>query len=204
MKIGIDIDATMNTAYFDNILYAQMFCKDNNISYTFDDTKPSVKDQFQLTNVAYGQFMTRYFPLIVQDSRPLSYCKETIDTILKCGHEVYCITSRDSFYDNPSHLYTGEEMMHDTLTWFQRYNLPFDSSNTFFSVSNKGEFCKRNNVDILIDDNPKHIRECIENEITCLFPLYKYNCEFINISNYAVALIGGWNSFRVILESTYN
>lgn len=185
MRIGIDIDGTMNQVFNDGYEDCKMLCEIYHHKYTFDPTKIKIKDQFQLTDFLYNLYMKIYFPETVKYSSLLPYCRESIHAFIKSGCEILCITSRDEYFNSITCSYSGKQMKRDTLKWFKENDLPFDKNNTYFSITNKGEFCKNNDIHLMIDDDPKHIQSCIDNEINCGFPIYEYNKHVAGISKYA-------------------
>ena len=53
----------------------------------------------------------------------------------------------------------------------------------FFNVKNKGIFCKKNNVDFMIDDDPKNLKMLIGNTNVIVFDCpYNRNSEFKNLT----------------------
>ena len=192
MKIGVDIDCTMNQFFYEYIICGKAFCREFNHEYTLDLSKYKIKDQFQLSNSLYNIFMDRYFPLLVKSSKLMPGCGTALRYLNNIENiELYCVTSRDETYNRKNHLYKGGQMKYDTLQWFKDNNLPFNEFNTYFSINNKGEFCRDFKIDILIDDNPTHIQECIDVGVRCYFPIYQYNSQFIGKEN-TIPLYSGW------------
>ncbi len=192
MKIAVDIDCTMNQFLFEYIYHCKKLCDIYNHKYTLNLSAYYIKDQFQLTDRIYDVFMKNYFPVSVRNSNLMPGCKKVLQELSICDNiQLFCMTSRDAEYNKGYNCYTGKQMKKDTLEWFKTNQLPFDETNTYFSIKNKGAKCKELGIDILIDDNPKHIQECIDNGIICYFPIYEYNKHFIGYKN-VIPLYNGW------------
>lgn len=192
MRIAIDIDGTLNTVYYDTLNYYKEFIREFDSSSGIILSEYEFKNRFRFDKDDYESFMRIYFPKIVKESKLLPYVKETIHE-LHNHHELICITSRDAEFNRPYQPYTGKQMVVDTLGWFVQNDLPFNMSNTYFSVKNKGEKCRELNVDIMIDDNPSHIKECIDNQVTCYFPIYPFNRYYTVFTNkYIHPMYSGW------------
>ena len=199
MKIGIDIDATMNNAYYAELEYCKILCDIYKHKYIFDPTKAKLKDQFQLTDFLNNLFMKIYFPQIVKYASLLPGFTDALNDLISDGHEVVCITSRRSEYKSLKTSYNGVKMMRDTFSWFKQNKLPFNRDNVYFSIGNKGAFCKVIGVDVLIDDHPNQISSCIEHGITCFYPVYQYNKLMCDGNDFAKPF-NSWNEFSEIFN----
>lgn len=200
MRIGVDIDCTMNQFLYEYIFYCKKICKLYNHEYMLDLSKYSIKDQFQFSDSLYEIFMKTYFPITVNTSKLAPACKDVLSILSNYESiELFCITSRDADYNSGSNCYKGQTMKNDTFKWFNKNSLPFNEYNTYFSVKDKGKKCKELSIDIMIEDNPSHIQECIDNGIECYFPIYEYNKYFIN-TNIAKPMYNGWIDILNIIK----
>lgn len=110
---------------------------------------------------------------------------EVIKKLRKLGHEVFIITARDSeFHDNPYLL---------SKNWLDKNNIEYDK--LIVNAREKGMVCKREKIDIFIDDQ---LNNCID--------VSKENIQTIRISNddkvyKNVVSLTNWNEiYKFILE----
>lgn len=152
MKIGIDIDDTLINTRDLQI----KFWKDYYISHPKDGYNTNLPPTINDFGDKYVQeFWDIYrlplnFESTVKDDVPIITKKLKED-----NHTLCIVTSRPKEKYNDLH-----KLIED---WAQKNDITFDIIYT--DVRNKGEFCKDNNIDILIDDDIKHINNAIKNNV---------------------------------------
>lgn len=178
MIIGIDIDDTLvNT-------------KDKQITYWKDYVNKNPKEGYteEIPNTI-NDFGDEYVQVFWDTYREqLSFSptfKENTSTILHklkgAGFTLCVITSR------PDAKY--KDLKQRLKDWFYKNNIPIEIIYT--DVRNKGEFCKENNIDILIDDSLSQINSAKSNNIKTIL--------FNNISNYEGLQTNNWLDLYDIL-----
>lgn len=150
--IGIDIDGTINEAHKWDIIHGREFCKEYNIHNGEKLNECSVKEMFNLTDEQYKSYLDKYFQWNVKHNEVKMGAAETIREWARAGHIIKIITARDPLF---SGSYSGRMMVEDTKHWFAKHNIPYHD--LIFGCKDKAEVCKENDVDIFIDDDPRHI-----------------------------------------------
>lgn len=152
MKIGIDIDDTITDSY-DLITKAYAFCT-NSKQEKFINNKLSYYD---LENYFpnYKDFTIKAFEKIIPHVKIKNNAKYVIDKLHEMGYSIEIVTARNQTeYKDPYTL---------SYEYLKKNNIYFDSLNV--NVSNKGKFCKENNIDILIDDSIKNLDDAANHGI---------------------------------------
>jgi uncharacterized HAD superfamily protein len=172
IRIGIDIDSTINKAHFFDIIHGREFCKDMNFPAEENLNKCKVKEMFGLTDELYNEYMRRYFPWNCKYNEVEVGAAEAIRILRRNGNQINIITARDENYYNEHQWYTGKMMVHDTKEWFARNQIPYD--NIFF-CPDKLKICKENEIDVMVDDDPENIIELSTNGIPVIIAGQSYN-----------------------------
>ena len=174
MRIGVDIDGTINQAHFYNIIHGRQFMDEHNKFCGFDGTKQYPKDMYHMDKNTYDQFMDKWFPWNVRNCPLEIGAKEALDALYD-DFDIIIITARDEHHHERK--YTGEMMKKDTLEYFKENEIKYDEIH--FSCTDKHLACKQYGCDILIDDSPKHIKECADNGIPVIVASHFYNSQYI-------------------------
>lgn len=172
IRIGIDIDSTINKAHFFDIIHGREFCKDMNFPADENLNKCKVKEMFGFTDELYNKYMERYFPWNCKYNEVEVGAAEAIRILRRNGNQINIITARDENYFNEHQWYTSKMMVHDTKEWFARNQIPYD--NIFF-CPDKLKICKENEIDVMVDDDPKNIVELSTNGIPVIISGQSYN-----------------------------
>lgn len=150
--IGIDIDGTINEAHKWDIIHGREFCIKHKIHTEEKLNECSVQKMFNLTGEMYELYLNEYFPWNVNHDEVKMGAAETIREWVRLGHIIKIITARNPHYKGE---YAGQMMVEDTKHWFEKHNIPYHD--LLFGCTNKSKSCRENDVDIFIDDDPKHI-----------------------------------------------
>lgn len=193
MNIGIDIDSTINKAHYFDIIHGRDFCRENNCYHTEELDKCSVKEMFHMPDHIYNKYMEKYFKWNVNFNVPELGAPENI-RLIAMHHFISIVTARDGDYQGE---YTGKMMIQDTIKWFQRHNIPVNEFH--FSAKDKADVCKKNGIDILIDDDPKNIISCANSGIPVIIFAQSYNEYLIHHPNTVYAR--NWYEVRRFLSS---
>ena len=154
MRIAIDIDDCItNTSEVDfELCYEynkKLHPKDNKNYINNYHNAPTI---FGFTKQQDDEFYILERKLCVEQDliKPKVFAGKIIDKLLSDGHEIILVTGRSDFYWGTATLYTKQ--------WLEKYNIHYTKLVT--NMTNKGGFCKNNNVDVLIDDSLKYIKQC--------------------------------------------
>ena len=173
MRIGVDIDGTINQGYCYDIIHGRKFMEEHNKFRGFDSTKQYPKDMYYMDQDTYIQFMDEWFPWKVRNCPLEIGAKEALDALYD-DFDIVIITARDEHRHEGK--YTGEMMKKDTIDYFKKMGIKYNEIH--FSCKDKHIACKQYGCDMLIDDSPKHIKECIDNEIPVIVASHVYNRQF--------------------------
>ena len=103
---------------------------------------------------------------IAKTLKTLPNAQNIIEKLKKDGHEIYIISSRDNGeYTNPKEM---------TEKWLKDNNIYYDKL-ILIDKGQKGETCKKNNIDIMIDDTVKNCIDVSENGIKVLMMRTRFN-----------------------------
>ena len=157
MKIGIDIDNTI-TDIKDELMksafnYAKRLNKEINYDYLNSDDKNNDGGIYQkIFNFTYEElkyFLKDIQEEIVNKAVPRKNAINYINKLKEKENEIYIITARDSeFHDDPYKL---------SKDWLDKNNIKYDK--LIVNAREKASICKKENIDIFIDDN---INNCID------------------------------------------
>ncbi len=154
MKIAIDVDDCIsNTAEVDFVT-----CYEYNKALHPDDNKNYVNEYhnaptiFGLTKEQDDDFYIHQRKLCIEEDliKPKVFADKIIAKLIRDGHDVTILTSRGD-------LYWGNAL-EETKKWLNKYNIPY--TRCVANSGDKGKYCAENNIDIMIDDNLKYIKQC--------------------------------------------
>lgn len=202
MKIAIDIDGTLNDAQKESIVNGMIFCSERNIETNNPDfNKLFAKDIYNLTDEQAKEFDNIFFKQVVRNGMVKKYAKETINRIKNLlGIDVYILTARESDYDDPDVSYKGFMMVEDTYKWFRDNQINIPTDHIIFDVKEKGKYCKMNGFDLLIDDESRHVENCVEYGIPVILMTQPYNTETLNKYADNPNVYDGQDDWTVIYE----
>ena len=104
------------------------------------------------------EFIEKYFLKVSRESGLMSGFIAIYDLLKKQGHEFVVITARGGYV---------KEMKDDAIRLLEENNIKFDKY--YWNVEDKLEICKKEKVDIMIDDDWNIIKKIAENKIRTLY-----------------------------------
>ncbi len=109
---------------------------------------------------------------------PRKFASKVLELLKNCGHEIYIITNRIS--DLSYCDITQEQMRKIILKWLKKHKIYYDK--LIFSNRTKLDALKENKIDIMIEDNPKNIKEQSEEiKVLCFDARYNSDIEKDNV-----------------------
>lgn len=180
MRIGIDIDGVLNSQYNFCIDYGTKFCNELG-KYRLENINAiDTTDMFLWEEGIAHQFWNTYREDLVVKSPPKKYASEVINKLKNDGNLIYIITARknnDEWF--PDFLKKDVEGI--TKKWLNKNKIYYDE--IVFDVKDKGKYCKNNNIDIMIEDDPNNLRKLIGNTNVIIFDYpYNRNVEFTDLT----------------------
>lgn len=177
MKIAIDVDDCIsNTVEVD---FA--FCYLENKKINPNDEKLYINNYhnaptiFGFTPEQDDAFFEKERKICIEEDliKPKVYASNVINRLYDDGNEIIILTSRsDKCWGNAEK---------ETMNWLNKYKIKF--SKCLANVSNKGKWCKDNNVDIMIDDNQKYLKQANDQNIKTITLYAVYNADYDNKLN---------------------
>lgn len=159
MKIGIDLDGVVFDSETTFRTYEEIFdvdiLKGNNL---VDRREPKFQARYNWTDEQEKEFIQKYFLTVSKESNLMSGFTKVFDLLKKQGHEFVVITARGG------HV---KEMKDDAIRLLKENNIEFDKY--YWQIDDKLEICKKENVDIMIDDDWHIIKKLADNLVKTLY-----------------------------------
>ena len=165
MKIGIDIDDTLNSLAPVLLKEGKLYNKKHKIEYEIKENEWLFEDSFGWNNDDINDFIENHLRKLFTKANPQPNAVEVIKKLRNAGHEIVIITARGSSSDwNPYRI---------CKNWLDRYNIVYDK--LIVKCSNKGKICEEEGIDVFIDDNPDYCSTVKSNSIKVFLFDSKYN-----------------------------
>ena len=160
MKIGIDLDGVVIDSETTFRTYEEIFdintLKGNNL---VDREEPKFQSRYNWTENQEKEFIKKYFMKISKESNLMSGFLGVYDLLRKqTKHEFIVITARGGLV---------KEMKDDALRVINENNIEFDKY--YWNCQNKLDICKKEKIDIMIDDDWRIIEKLANENIRTLY-----------------------------------
>lgn len=159
MKIGIDLDGVVIDSETTFRTYEEIFdidtLKGNNL---INQEEPKFQARYNWTDEQEKEFIEQYFLKVSKESNLMSGFICVYNLLKSQGHKFIVITARGGFV---------KEMKDDAIRLLEENNIKFDKY--YWKVEDKLEICKKEKVDIMIDDDWKIIKRIADNEVKTLY-----------------------------------
>ena len=159
MKIGIDLDGVVIDSETTFRTYEEIFdidiLKENNL---INKKEPKFQARYNWSSNQEKEFIEKYFLKVSRESGLMSGFIAIYELLKKQGHEFVVITARGGYV---------KEMKDDAIRLLEENNIKFDKY--YWNVEDKLEICKKEKVDIMIDDDWNIIKKIAENKIRTLY-----------------------------------
>lgn len=195
MNIGIDIDGVLTDLERATIDFGTKMCIEQNWPITMDLSKYWEVEAFGWTSEQADKFWNKYLVEYVTQSPARKFAKEIISKLREEGNNIYIITARDESGMPPE--YYGK-MQQLTRKWLEKYEIEYDKL-IFAKDSEKLEKCLENNVDIMIEDSPRNIRN-----ISSKVKVIKFDCQYNKdvIGSNIINAYSWYHIYRIIKENS--
>lgn len=159
MKIGIDLDGVVIDSETTFRTYEEIFSiEELNNRKIINREEPKYQGRYNWTAEEQDKFNKKYLLKAAQESNLMSGFLAVYKKLKEFGFELVVITARGGYV---------EEMKDDALNLLKKNNIEFDKY--YFKIKNKLEICKKEKIDIMIDDDYKIIKQISSNKIKCLY-----------------------------------
>lgn len=159
MKIGIDLDGVVIDSETTFRTYEEIFAiEELNGRRIINDKEPKYQGRYDWSKEEQNKFNKKYLLKAAQESAIMSGFLPIYHRLKNLGYELIVITARGVFI---------EEMKDDAIRLLKENSITFDKY--YWNVSNKLEICKKENIDIMIDDDYKIIEQLSNSKIKTLY-----------------------------------
>ena len=159
MKIGIDLDGVVIDSETTFRTYEEIFdmdvLKGNNL---INREEPKFQARYNWNEEQEKEFIEKYFIKVARESNLMSGFIGVYNLLKRQGHEFVVITARGEIV---------EELKDEAIRLLDENNIKFDKY--YWKISDKLEICKKENVDIMIDDDWRIIKNLSDNSIKTLY-----------------------------------
>lgn len=159
MKIGIDLDGVVIDSEETFRTYDEIFDIDflhgNNL---IDRSEPKFQQRYNWTDEEEKEYIEKFFMTVSKESNLMSGFLAVYRLLKKQGHEFIVITARGGFV---------KELKDDAERLLNENNIEFDKY--YWQVHDKLEICKKEKVDIMIDDDWRIVEKLSKNKIKTLY-----------------------------------
>ena len=195
MNIGIDIDGVLTDLERATIDFGTKMCIEQNWPITMDLSKYWEVEAFGWTSEQADKFWNKYLVEYVIQSPARRFAKEIISKLREEGNNIYSITARDESGMPPEYYGKMQEL---TRGWLEKYEIEYDKL-IFAKDSEKLEKCLENNVDIMIEDSPRNIRN-----ISSKVKVIKFDCQYNKdvIGSNIINAYSWYHIYRIIKENS--
>lgn len=195
MNIGIDIDGVLTDLERATIDFGTKMCIEQNWPITMDLSKYWEVEAFGWTSEQADKFWNKYLVEYVTQSPARRFAKEIIIKLREEGNNIYIITARDESGMPPEYYGKMQEL---TRGWLEKYEIEYDKL-IFAKDSEKLEKCLENNVDIMIEDSPRNIRN-----ISSKVKVIKFDCQYNKdvIGSNIINAYSWYHIYRIIKENS--
>ena len=159
MKIGIDLDGVVIDS--ENVwrVYEEIFAiEDLNGRKLSAKEEPKYQDRYAWSKEEQELFNKKYLLKAAKECNLKPGFLEIYKKIRSLGYELVVITSRGILRD---------ELKDEAIKLLEKNNIVFDKY--YWKIADKLEICKKENVDVMIDDDYKIIKQLSKNNIKTLY-----------------------------------
>ncbi|MBR1376851.1 MAG: hypothetical protein IJ565_03455 [Bacilli bacterium] len=161
MRIGIDIDDTITNTIETMDNYASIY----DSSITIRKDKYRIPDRYNWDQYKCEDFLKNYMEQIISNVSLKEDAVKYINKLHDEGNTIYFITARSDKY--------SPNVPNITLDYLKNIGIKYDSIITHSRFKDKE--CIDNNIDIMIDDSPRHAIECVKAGINFIIMDNDYN-----------------------------
>ena len=160
MRIGIDLDGVVFDSEKEFRVYSELFdmidLKQNSKT---DNRKLKFQDRFQWTQKETEDFLKKYHKQIIEESNFMPGVKRILKLLKEEGNSLILITARGGINKDMIKI-TEERLKENGMDIFDKY---------YWATENKEEVCKKENIDIMIDDFCKNCESIANSKIKTIY-----------------------------------
>lgn len=190
MKIGLDLDGVVFDSETTFRTYEELFDIERNQNKLIDRSEPKYQKRYSWNEIEMKEFQ-KYYLEVSQSSPLMPGFKKVYELLKNTGAELIVISARGLGGDN-TELQCMED---DAKRILKENNITFDKY--YWKQVDKLEVCKKENIDIMIDDDYRIINLLSNNKIKTLY-FRDTNLKKLEESEY-IKEVNNWGDiYRVI------
>lgn len=177
MKIAIDVDDCISNTREVDFAMCWKFNKqkhpdDDKLYFNDSHNAPTI---FGFSKEEDDEFYIKQRPEVIKEGLiyPKIFAPKIINKLLEDGHDITILTSRGD-------LYWGNAL-EETEKWLAKYGINY--TRCVANSGNKGDYCRENGIELLIEDNPKYAKQANDANVKSLLILEIYNKDYQNPLN---------------------
>ena len=160
MKIGIDLDGVVFDSEKELRVYSELYdmidLKQNSKT---DNRELKFQDRFQWTEKETEDFLKKYHKQIIEESNFMPGVKRILKLLKEEGNSLILITARGGINKDMIKI-TEERLKESGMDIFDKY---------YWATENKEEVCKKENIEIMIDDFCKNCESIANSKIKTIY-----------------------------------
>ena len=160
MRIGIDLDGVIFDSEKEFRVYSELYdmidLKQNSKT---DNRKLKFQDRFQWTQKETEDFLKKYHKQIIEESNFMPGVKRILKLLKEEGNSLILITARGGINKDMIKI-TEERLKESGMDIFDKY---------YWATENKEEVCKKENIEIMIDDFCKNCESIANSKIKTIY-----------------------------------
>ena len=160
MRIGIDLDGVVFDSEKEFRVYSELYDMiDLKQNRKTDNRKLKFQDRFQWSEKQTKDFLKKYHKQIIEESNFIPGVKRILKLLKEDGHSLILITARGGLNKDMIRI-TEERLKENEMYIFDKY---------YWATENKEEVCKKENIDIMIDDFCKNCESIANSKIKTIY-----------------------------------
>ncbi len=162
LKIGLDLDGVVFDSEATFRVYEEIFDIENNQNTLIDRTEPKYQHRYNWTDEQKRKF-DDYFDEVSKES-PLKAGFKKVYNLLKDKDIEFIVISARGYNSKGEFM---ESMEEDAKRILAENNIKFDKY--YWKQTDKTEACRKENIDLIIDDDYRVIENLSSNKIKTLY-----------------------------------
>ena len=160
MRIGIDLDGVVFDSEKDFRIYQELYDIEELHGKSIKNEKEvRLQERFDWPEEIVNNFLDRYYVQVVKESNYMPGAKMIIKKLKEEGHELIIVTARGG--NTPEVIaVTEERLQRDNMNIFDKY---------CYGIVDKGEECKKENIDLMIDDSNVNCKKTSSKNIKTIY-----------------------------------
>lgn len=160
MKIGIDLDGVIFDTEKEFRVYSELFDMiDLKQNSKIDNREMTAQKRFAWSDEEISRFLNKYHKQIIEEASFMPGVKRILKMLKNEGHELIIITARGGINKQMISL-TEERLRNEEMDIFDKY---------YWATEDKAEVCKKEKVDIMIDDLKKNCENIAKEKIKVVY-----------------------------------